>query len=140
MRRILTVVAAAVVTAGITLGFLYISGLLRLDNWPRWAVGVGLFATGGLLAGDIWWREFQALWASRREHRLKRSAPEIRPGRPTTRVRRRVRAARRRLRSSKVLDGVIFVGALLLLFAALLVYANEDYAGILSSMLRAPTP
>jgi len=73
MRGILIVLASAVVMAVLTLGFLYIPDLLRLNDWPQWAVGIALFSIGGSVAGDIWWREFQALRASRRNQSQKRS-------------------------------------------------------------------
>ena len=43
MRRILIVLASAIVIAVLTLGFLSISDLLWLDDWSQWA-GIGLFA------------------------------------------------------------------------------------------------
>ena len=139
MRRILIMLASAIVVAVLTLGFLDISDLLRLDDWSQWAVGIGLFATGGSVAGDIWWREFQALRASRRKQSLKRSTLGIRRRRLATKVRRRVRATRRSLRASKeVVGGFVFFGVLLLWLIALLVYANEDYTGLLRSIFAVP--
>jgi hypothetical protein len=125
MRRIRTILASALIIAVLTLGFLLASDLLRLEDWSRWATGAGLFAIGGSAAGDIWWREIQELRTSRRE------------GSP----RRRIRAARRRMHvSRRMLDGLFFLGVLLVLLTALLAYVNEDYLDILQSIFVAPGP
>ena len=141
MRRIRTILASALIIAVLTLGFLLASDLLRLEDWSRWAAGDGLFAIGGSLAGNIWWRELQELRASRRERPRKHPLSGMRFKRLAVRARRRIRAARRRMHvSKKMLDGLLFVGVLLVLLSALLAYVNEDYLDILQSIFVAPGP
>ncbi len=141
MRRIRTILASTLAIAVLTLGFLLASGLLRLEDWFRWAAGAGLFAIGGSLAGDIWWRELQELRASRQEGPRTHPLSGIRFRRLAVRARRRIRAARRRMHvSKKMFDGLLFLGVLVVLLTALLAYVNEDYLDILRSMFVAPGP
>jgi hypothetical protein len=141
MRRIRTILASALIIAVLTLGFLLASDLLRLEDWSRWATGAGLFAIGGSAAGDIWWREIQELRTSRREGSRTHPLSGIRFKRLAVRARRRIRAARRRMHvSRRMLDGLFFLGVLLVLLTALLAYVNEDYLDILQSIFVAPGP
>jgi len=132
MRRLLTTLASAIVIAGLTLGFLYLSDLLRLDNWPQWTVSIGFFAIGGSVASDIWWREFKVLRASRR----KRSRNLRTSGTKLTvlhaMVSRRVGAIRRSLRASNEVVGGFVLTALLLLLIGLLIYSSEDIERLFS--------
>ena len=114
MRRIRTILASALVIAVLTLGFLHTSDLLRLDDWSQWAAGVGLFALGGSIAGDTWWREFQQLRGLKRKRPRKRG---------THRSRRTKRLSRGKV------DGLVFFGLLLLLLIAVVLYDYEDFVG-----------
>jgi len=130
MRRILIMLASAIVIAVLTLGFLYRSDLLTLDDWSQWA-GIGLFAMGGSGAGAIWWREFQALRSFRREQSRKLSTLGIRR-RLAARAHSRVRAARRSWRvSNEVLGGVVLSVLLLFLIGLFIIY-NEDFVRLFS--------
>ena len=131
MRRLLTTLASAIVIAVLTLGVLETSNLLRFVKWSEWAVGIGLFAMGGSVAADIWWREFKVLAASR----LKWSRNLRTSGTKATvlyaRLSRRFGAVRRFLPSNQVV-GNFLLTALLLLFIGLLVYSSEDIVRLLS--------
>ncbi len=132
MRRIRIILASALVIAVLTLGFLQTSDLLRLDNWSQWAAGTGLFAMGGSVAGDIWWREFQLLRKSRRRRPRKRGARRTRRTKLMIRARRRARAVRRSLRlSNRKVDALVFLGALLLLLTAVVMYDYEDFVDMI---------
>ena len=135
MRRILVILASALVIAVLTLGLLHTSDLLRLDDWSQWAAGVGFFAMGGSVAGDIWWREFQQLRESKRKRRQERRERPRKSGthrsrgtKLVIRTRRRAHAARRSLRSSSgKVDRLVFFGVLLLLLTAVVLYNYEDF-------------
>ena len=136
MRRIRTILASALVIAVLTLGFLHTSDVLRLDDWSRWAAGVGFFAMGGSVAVDIWWRELQELRGSKRKRRQerrerppKRSTRRTRRLKLVARARRRARAARRALRGKA--DRLVFFGVLLLLLTAVVWYNYEDFVGMI---------
>ncbi len=132
MRRLLTMLASGIVIAVFTLGFLDIVDLLRLDEWSQWAVGIGLFAMGGSVAGDIWWREFQALRASRRERSRKLRTSGTKRTKLDARVRSRVRAAWRSWRVSNEVVGGFVLSLLLLLLIGLVVHYYEEFLRLFS--------
>jgi len=132
MRRLLTTLASGIVIAVFTLGFLNIVDLLRLDEWSQWAVGIGLFAMGGSVAGDIWWRECQALRASRRERSRKLRTSGTKRTKLDARVRSRVRAAWRSWRVSNEVVGGFVLSLLLLLLIGLVVHYYEEFLRLFS--------
>ena len=132
MRRLLTPLASTIVIAVLILGFLDMSDLLRLDEWSRWAAAIGLFAVGGSVAGDIWWREFRVLRASRRKRARNVRTSRIRCNALCAKISRRVGAFRRSLRASNEVVGGFVITALLLLLIGLLVYSYEDILRFLS--------
>jgi hypothetical protein len=131
MRRLLTTLASAIVIAVLTLGVLEASNLLRLVKWSEWAVGIGLFAVGGSVAGDIWWREFKVLAASRRRRSRNLRTSGTKATVLYARLSRRVGAVRRFSPSNQVF-GNFLLTALLLLFIGLLVFSAEDFVRFLS--------
>ncbi len=132
MRRILMLLASAICIAVLIVGFLYRSDLLRLNEWSQVAVGIGLFAMGGSVAGDIWWREFQALRASRRGQSRKLSTLGIRLTKLEARVRSRVRAPRRSWHVSNEVVGGFVLSVLLLLLIGLFLYYSDEFVRLLS--------
>ena len=132
MRRLLTTLASGIVIAVFTLGFLNIVDLLRLDEWSQWAVGIGLFAMGGSVAGDIWWRECQALRASRRERSRKLRTSGTKRTKLDARVRSRVRAAWRSWHVSNEVVGGFVLSLLLLLLIGLVVHYYEEFLRLFS--------
>ena len=132
MRRILMLLASAICIAVLIVGFLYRSDLLRLNEWSQVAVGIGLFAMGGSVAGDIWWREVQALRASRRGQSRKLSTLGIRLTKLEARVRSRVRAPRRSWHVSNEVVGGFVLSVLLLLLIGLFLYYSDEFVRLLS--------
>jgi hypothetical protein len=130
MRRLLIVLASVSVLAVLIVGFLDSADLLRLDDWSHWS-GIGLFAMGGSVAGDIWWREFQALRASRRERSRKLSTLGIR-WRLAASAHSRVRAARRSWHVSNEVFGGFVLGVLLLFLIGLFVIYNDYFHSLFS--------
>jgi len=131
MRRIFIILASTLVIVVLTLGFLHTSDLLRLDDWSRWAAGIVLFALGGSLAGDIWWREFQLLPKPKLRRPRTLSFRRTRRTKLMIRARRRTRAVRRSLRASRrKVEGLVFVGVLLLLLTAVVSFYYEDFASM----------
>jgi len=132
MRRILMLLASAIGIAVLIVGFLYRSDLLRLNEWSQVAVGIGLFAMGGSVAGDIWWREVRALRASRRGQSRKLSTLGIRLTKLEARVRSRVRAPRRSWHVSNEVVGGFVLSVLLLLLIGLFLYYSDEFVRLLS--------
>jgi hypothetical protein len=131
MRSLLIVLASVIVLAVLIVGFLDSADLLWLDDWSQWA-GIGLFAMGGSVAGDIWWREFQALRASRRERSRNLRTSGTKLTLLYARVSRRVGAIRPSLSASNEVVGGFVLSVLLLLLIGLLLYYSEEFVRLLS--------